>query len=220
MDNPSRSCTAGNSHPHEAGLGFGSVPKAGRSEQQAEKKNKCKFLLEVLVQAGAHKSSTTKERLGVLLQCKVCHKSAGCPLYIAPSLVVTEKLKTCALRKATLKYIPSGVSRVQLFKQLNTFSYQLQHFCLLRPSPNCKTTTDPRQCCYFSSVFLYLLLYLSVTKAQRWELLENLRQFHKTNTLRAIPAHSDLHPNTRRGFSFKKGQILAKKTLSDTSLSF
>lgn len=38
MDNPSRSCTAGNSHPHGAGLGFGSVPKAGRSEQQAEKR--------------------------------------------------------------------------------------------------------------------------------------------------------------------------------------
>lgn len=40
VDNPSRSCwiPAGNSLPYEAGLGFGSVPKAGRSEQQAEKK--------------------------------------------------------------------------------------------------------------------------------------------------------------------------------------
>lgn len=68
VDNPSRSCwiPAGNSLPYEAGLGFGAVPKAGRSEQQAEKKSK--FMLEVLVQAGAHKSSRTKERLGVLLK--------------------------------------------------------------------------------------------------------------------------------------------------------
>lgn len=29
---------AGNSLPYEAGLGFAAVPKAGRSEQQAEKK--------------------------------------------------------------------------------------------------------------------------------------------------------------------------------------
>lgn len=31
---------AGNSHPYQAGLGFGSGPKAGRSEQQAEEKKK------------------------------------------------------------------------------------------------------------------------------------------------------------------------------------
>lgn len=65
MDNPSRSYTQG-LDSHKADLGFGSVPKAGRNEQQAEgKKKKSELMLEVLVQAGAHKSSTTKERLGV-----------------------------------------------------------------------------------------------------------------------------------------------------------
>lgn len=130
------------------------------------------------------------------------------PLYIAPSLVVTEKSETPALRKATFKYIPHGVSTdSSAFKTIQCFfSYQLQHFCLLQPSPNWKITIDQRQCYYFSLVFIDLLLHLRVTKAEKWKLLENLRQFHKTNTLRAFLAHSGLHSNTRRGFIFRKGQ--------------
>lgn len=57
---------AGNSHPREAALGFGSVPKAGRRQQQAEAKGE--LVLGVLVQPGAHRYSTTRERLGALFK--------------------------------------------------------------------------------------------------------------------------------------------------------
>lgn len=164
---------------------------------------------------------------------KINQKSLRCPPCIAPSWVGTEKWETPALRKATLnisqkatfKSIPSGVSRVQLLKQFHTFSHQLQHFCPLKPSPNWKNTIYQRQCCYFSSAFLYLFIAL-FTSDKGWE-METFRGF------KAIPQKQHLKGNSgtqwssiqhqERFYLLKKDretQILAKKSLWNISFSF
>lgn len=139
-------------------------------------------MLGFLVQAGAHKGSTAKERWGVLFKWKLARgqqgfesvlHQAGLEMRNWKSLRYLEKLHFNLSQKIAFQSVPKSYISICPKKphfnrsQVQGAEFRFENNSIFSPpaptflsSPNWKITTDQRQCCCFSSVFIYLLLYL------------------------------------------------------------